>query len=87
MKTVNGFEPLCDFYLGKNPARALSVFSQLEGNDEVCESHILHVDLVEEKNGLPIDIKIKHCTLPELGRSCCYIAKELFKYRNLEQGG
>ncbi len=87
MKTVNGFDPLCDFYLGNNPAIALSVFSQLEGNDEVSESDILHVDLVEEKNGLPLDIKIKQCTLPELGRNCCYIAKELFKYRNLEQGG
>lgn len=78
---------MCDFYLGNNPAMSLSLFSQLEGNGEVSESDILHVDLVEEKNGLPVDVKIKRCTLPELGRNCCHIAKELFKYRNLEQGG
>ena len=87
IRTMDGFEPLCDFYLGNNPVLALSVFSQLEGNDEVQESDILQVDLVESHDGLPFDVKIKHCSLPQMGRSCCLIAKELFKYHNLGQGG
>ena len=86
LKTVDGFVPFCDFYLGSDPKMARSVFSQLEGNDEVSNSDILQVDLVELQDGLPFDVKIKHCTLPEMGRSCCFIAKELFKYRNLGQG-
>ncbi|MEO8174112.1 MAG: hypothetical protein ABI581_13550 [Sediminibacterium sp.] len=87
IRTAAGFEPLCDFYLGNNRSNALSIFSELEGHDEVCESDILQVDLVETKDGLPFDVKIKHCTLSELGRSCTFITKELFKYRNLVQGG
>ena len=87
IRTVEGFEPLCDFHLGNSPVMALSVFSQLEGNDEVGESDNLQVDLVETHDGLPFDIKIKHCTLPQLGRSCCFITKEIFRHRNLGQGG
>ena len=87
IKTIEGFEPLCDFYLGSDPALSLSVFSQLEGNDQTSESDILQVDLVESHDGLPFDVKIKHCSLPEMGRSSCFIAKELFKHRNLEKGG
>lgn len=84
IRTLNGFEPLCDFHLGSNPAIAFAIFAQLEGNDEITESDILQVDLVEIHAGLPLDIKIKHCTLGQLGRNCCLIAKELFKYRNLD---
>ena len=87
IRTAEGFEPLCDFYLGNKRAVAMSIFSQLEGNGEVRESDILQVDLVEKKGGLPFDIKIKHCTLSQLSRSCSIIAKELFKYHNLIQGG
>jgi len=87
LKTVEGFEPLCDFYLGNDPVMALSVFSELEGNDEVSESDLLQVDLVESHDSLPFDVKIKHCSLPEMGRGCCFIAKEIFKHRNLGQGG
>ncbi|MEP6750690.1 MAG: hypothetical protein ABJB86_23335 [Bacteroidota bacterium] len=87
IRTSAGFEPICDFYLGNNRTVALSIFSELEGNDEVCESDILQLDWVETKGGLPVDVKIKHCTLSQLGRSCSFITKELFKYRNLMQGG
>jgi len=87
IRTTAGFEPLCDFYLGNNRAVAGSIFSQLEGNEEVRESDILQVDLVEAMDGLPVDVKIKHCTLSQLGRSCSFITKELFKYHDLVQGG
>ncbi len=86
IKTADGFQPLCDFYLGNDPVMALSVFSQLEGNDEVSDTDILQVDLVESQGGLPFDVKIKHCSLLEMGRGCCFITKELFKHRNLRNG-
>ncbi len=86
MKTLDGFEPLCDFYMGNNREMALALFAKLEGNEEVCDADILQMDLIENRQGLPADVKIKCCSLTQLGRSCCFIAKELFKYRNLEQG-
>lgn len=86
IRTTEGFEPLCDFYLGNDSVMALSVFSQLEGNDEVSDKDILQVDLVESHDGLPFDVKIKHCTLSQMGRSCCLIAREIFKHRNLSNG-
>ena len=86
IRTANGFEPLCDFYLGNKRAVARSIFTQLEGNDEVGESDILQIDLREINEGLPLDVKIKHCTLAQLSRSCSFITKELFKYYNLVQG-
>ena len=87
IRTATGFEPLCDFYLGNKRSIAQSIFTQLEGNDEVRESDILQVDLREINDGLPLDVKIKHCTLAQLSRSCSLITKELFKYYNLVQGG
>ena len=59
----------------------------MEGNDEVSDSDILQVDFVETRDGLPVNVKIKHCTLLQMGISCQIIAKEIFKYRNLVQGG
>jgi hypothetical protein len=87
LRTPEGFAPICDFHLGNNRTVALSIFSRLEGNDEVRESDILQIDLLEKKDGLPFDVKIKHCTFSQLGRSCSFITKELFKYHNLAMGG
>jgi hypothetical protein len=83
LKTVKGFEPLCDFYIGNNRDIALSIFTQLEGNDEVGEADILRLDFVEIRNGLPFNMKIKHCTLFQLTSNCRLITREVFKYRNL----
>lgn len=86
-RTVEGFEAICDFYLGSSREMALSVFAQLEGNEEIGDSDILQVDLTETHEGLPLDIKIKHCSLSQIGRNCCLIVKEVFKYRNLGLNG
>jgi hypothetical protein len=83
MKTVTGFEPLCDFYIGCKPEVALDLFRQLEGSDEVQETDILQLDFMELKNGLPVNVKIKHCSLSQMSSNCSLLTKEIFKYRNL----
>ncbi|MBS1598355.1 MAG: hypothetical protein JST75_09015 [Bacteroidetes bacterium] len=83
IRTINGFEPLCDFYIGNNKSLALAIIDQLEGSDEVKEHDILQLDFLEIVQGLPLNMKIKYCTLSQLTRNCGLITKEVFKYRNL----
>ncbi len=64
IRTMVGFEPLCECYLENDPIMARSVFSQLEASDQVQEADILQADLVESRDALPIDVNIKHTTLP-----------------------
>lgn len=49
---------------------AVSIFEQLEGSDEVREADILQLDFIEMQNGLPLNLKIKHCTLSQMADSC-----------------
>ncbi|MFI5156046.1 MAG: hypothetical protein ACHQEM_07655 [Chitinophagales bacterium] len=83
LKTVKGFEPMCDFYIGSNRDIALALFNELDGSDEVREVDLLQLDFIEIRNGLPVNIKIKHCTLLQMSSNCILIAREIFKYRNL----
>jgi len=85
IRTTKGFEPLCDFYIGSNPDTALSIFAQMEGHDQAGEADILQLDFMELGDGLPVNLKIKHCTLPQLTANCRTITKEVFKYRNLTE--
>ncbi len=87
LRTLRGFEPVADFYIGNNRSMAISIFAQLEGDDEVREADILQLDFIEMKNGLPLNVKIKHCTLSQMAGNCRLIAKEIFKYRNLVDNG
>jgi len=86
IRTVQGFERLCDFYLGNDVMVSNEIFSQLEGSDAVSESDALHIDFIESRHGLPLNVKIKHCSLKQMGRNCEFMAKEIFKYRNMVQG-
>jgi hypothetical protein len=84
IKTLDGFEPLCDFYIGRNRHIAHALYHQLAGSVEVLEGDVLQIDFVEMNNGLPVNVKIKNCTLLEMSGNCSLIAKEIFKHRNLE---
>ena len=66
---------------------ALSIFTQLEGSDEVQEADILQLDFIEMHNELPLNVKIKHCTLSQMATNCHFITKEVFKFRNLVGNG
>jgi hypothetical protein len=84
IKTPRGFESFARFYIGDKKELALHLFDKLKGNDELFEDCILQIDLMETKNGLPVNIKVIGCTLEELTENCKTITKEAFKIFTLE---
>jgi hypothetical protein len=87
MKTARGFESFGRFFIGNDRDFAGSLFSSLKGSDQVKEEDILHLDLMETKEGLPVNMKVINCTLDELSVNCRIITKEVFRLMNLENMG
>lgn len=85
LKTIDGFQSYGRFFIGNNREAAHNLFSRLKGNLDFSEHDILHLDLMETKDGLPISIKVMSCTLNQLSTNCKIITKEVFKLLNLEE--
>ena len=85
IKTGNGFETYGRFFLGNDKDFAYSIFGKLKGNKKVNDKTILHLDFMETRRGLPVNIQVISCTLEELGENCKIITKETFKRFNLEK--
>lgn len=85
LKTSQGYECIGKFFVGDNGASANQVFKQLKGNTKVTEKSILQLDLMESKNGLPVNLQMISCTLEELAENCRIITRELFRLINLEE--
>ena len=84
LKTGDDYKPFAKFFIGNNHEIASAIFAQLNGSDEVNETHVLYLDFMETWEGLPKNLKVKSCTLQELTENCSIITKELFKFVNLE---
>jgi len=84
MKTIRGFETIGRFNIGNNSHFAHTVFNQLEGSRAVSESNILHLDFVEMRDGLPVNLNMISCTLDQLSENFKTITRETFKQYNLE---
>ncbi len=85
LKTSQGYECIGKFFVGDNEKFASHVFKQLNGNTKVTEKSILQLDLMESKNGLPVNLQMISCTLEELAENCRIITRELFRLINLEE--
>lgn len=85
MKTPRGFANYGQFYAGSEREAAYSLFAQLKGSDLPDDHAVLHVDLVETENGVPVAIKSKSCTLDELGWNCKQVAREVFRLRTIKE--
>jgi len=83
LKTVHGFESFGQMFIGNDKKTAYDIFSSMKGNDEVNETNILQLDFIETMKGLPINLKVLHCTLNEMADNCKTITKEVFKQFNL----
>jgi hypothetical protein len=83
IKTGNGFENFGKFFLGNNRDAAYSIFQKLKGSKKINEKTILHLDFMETKKGLPLNIQVISCSLEELAENCKIITKETFKLLNL----
>ncbi len=84
-KTDEGFESFGKFYIGCNADIAKQVFNKLKGDPEVKEDYMLLLELMETRNGLPVNLKVIGCTLTELADNCKTITAEIFKAATLHK--
>lgn len=85
INTANGYQSIGKFFIGDHRELADSLFNQLKGATEVDDKAMLTMELMETFNTLPLNLKMKTCTLHELADNCSLITKELFKAINLEE--
>src|SRR5688500_18303786 len=79
LKTGKGFETFGKFFIGNDRECASHIFSKLKGTQQVNDKNILHLDLVEKRNGLPVNVQLLTCTLEDLAENCKIITREIFK--------
>lgn len=84
LRTSGGLENYGRFWLGNDPDFAYALYEQLEGSRDVTEYDMLYLELMETKDGLPINLRIISCSLDEMGKNCRTITKESFKRFSLK---
>lgn len=84
LKTINGFIDYGQYFFGNDRVAAHQLFSQLKGSESIKDNALLHIDLMETVDELPVRAKTICCTLDELGFNCKLIAREIFRLKNLE---
>ena len=84
IKTTDGFETFGKFYIGDNRKTANQIFKKFSGNKLVNEKDVLLIELMETREGLPLNIMTISCTLDQLAENCKIITKEIFKHYNLK---
>ena len=85
LKTPQGYSDYGQYFFGDDREAAHRLFEQLQGSADIKASCLLHIDLMETVNELPVKIKTICCTLDELGDNCKLIAREIFRLKNLEE--
>jgi hypothetical protein len=83
IKTCEGIEAIGTLEIGKDRTFARHLFSLLKGRPVNSDEGVIHLDLMEAKEGLPMNLEVLYCTLAELGENLKIVTKELFKYRTL----
>lgn len=83
LKTPAGFVNYGQYFLGDDREAAYGLFDSLKGRQD--DSALLHIDLMETVNELPVKIRTICCTLEELGLNSRLIAREIFRLKNLEE--
>ncbi len=85
LKTPQGFVDYGQYSFGDDRWPAYELFSKLKGNEKNKDNCLLHIDLMETVDELPVKIKSICCSLEELGINCKLIAREIFRLKNLEE--
>ena len=83
IKTPGGFETYGRFDLGSDKEQATTIVGQLRGTDDIAEHSILYMDFTEVRNGIPLPLRIMHCTLDEITYNVRIITREAFKNLSL----
>jgi len=85
LKTPTGFEAYGQYFLGDDREFAAEIFAGLKGDNALINTNMLHLDLMETVNELPVRIKTICCTLDELAWNCKHIAREIFRLYAIKQ--
>jgi len=85
LKTPQGYCDYGQYFFGNDRQTAYELFTQLSGEKKMKDNCLLHIDLMETVNEIPVKIKTICCTLEELGYNCKLIAREIFRLKNLEE--
>ena len=83
MKTPSGFETYGNFDLGSHREQAMAIVEQFKGSDDKLENSILYMDFTEVQNGIPLPVKILHCTLDDIAYNIRIITRDIFKNLSL----
>ncbi len=83
LKTSQGFVNYGKYFFGNDRQASYDLFKQLKGSEELTDTALLHIDLMETADELPVKIKTICCSLEELGANCKLIAREIFRLKNL----
>jgi hypothetical protein len=84
IKTGTGFEKYAKFFIGEDATIAKNIFKSLKGMEEADEKNFLQLDFIEKKDNLPVDVKLRSCTLDEMTENFRIITKAIFKRFNLQ---
>jgi hypothetical protein len=84
-RTPDGFKACGQYFLGKDKAFAEEVFAGLAGREDIGDKCVLHLDLMETTDGLPVKVRSVSCKLSELCANCEYITRELFRVHAVER--
>ncbi|MCQ6957072.1 hypothetical protein [Mucilaginibacter aquariorum] len=85
LKTPQGFCDYGQYFFGNDRHAAYELFRQLKGSERIKENYLLHIDLMETVDEIPVKIKTISCNLEELACNCKLIAREIFRLKNLEE--
>lgn len=78
-KKPQGFADYSQYFFGNDRRAACGLFGQLKGSVDIKDNWLLHIDLMETVNELPVRIESICCTLDELGANCKMIAREVVR--------
>ncbi len=83
IKTPAGFETYGNFDLGSNREQAMAIAAQFKGTDNISANSILYMDFTEVQNGIPLPVRIMHCTLDDITYNIRIITRDIFKNLSL----
>lgn len=85
LKTPQGFVNYGQYFFGNDREAAYELFRGLKGSENIQDTCLLHIDLMETVDELPVKIRTICCTLEELGHNGKLITREIFRLKNLEE--
>ena len=85
LKTPEGFVVYGQYFLGDDQAAVDVLFDSLQGSRTMDDASLLHIDLMETVNQLPVKVKTKCCRLDELTANVKLIVKDIFRRQNLKE--